>query len=115
MWVRYGPDLLLGQATGGSLALGLHELATNAIKHGALRVPEGRVSFTWTLEHGRRVEMVWRETGGPAPGTPSKGGYGARVIGFIAAREQNGAVTMEFPPEGYICRITFTLPEVVEE
>jgi two-component sensor histidine kinase len=110
-----GPDLLLNQATGGSLALGLHELATNAIKHGALRVPEGRVSFTWTLEHGRRVEMVWRETGGPATGTPAKSGYGARVIGFITSREQNGAVTMEFPPEGYVCRIGFALAEVAEE
>jgi two-component sensor histidine kinase len=109
-----GPDLQLSQATGGSLALGLHELATNAIKHGSLRVPEGRVSFTWTATPGGRVEMVWRESGGPAPGVPVKGGYGARVIGFIAAREQNGAVTMEYPVEGYICRISFTMAERVE-
>jgi PAS domain S-box-containing protein len=110
-----GPDLLINQATGGSLALGLHELATNAIKHGALHVPEGRVSFTWTLGAERRVEMIWRETGGPAPSAPVKGGYGARVIGFIAAREQAGSVTMEYPPEGYICRIAFTMAETAEE
>ena len=110
-----GPDLLVNQATGGNLALGLHELATNAIKHGALRVPEGRVSVTWTVTPERRVEMIWRETGGPPPSAPTKGGYGARVIGFIAAREQAGSVTMEYPPEGYICRIAFTLAEVVED
>ena len=111
-----GPDLLLNQATGGNLALGLHELATNAIKHGALRVPEGRVSFIWTVSPERRVEMVWRESGGPAPAAePVKGGYGARVIGFIASREKNGSVTMEYPPEGYVCRIAFTMAETAEE
>lgn len=107
-----GPDLTLNQATGGSLALGVHELTTNAIKHGALSVPEGRVDFRWTItpgETGSRVEMVWRETGGPPPAKPERAGYGARVISFIPSREQNGAVAMEYPPEGYICRITFTL------
>lgn len=109
-----GPKLALSQATGGSLALGIHELATNAIKHGALSVPEGRVSFTWTVtpaEGGRRVEMVWKESGGPPPHKPEKDGYGARVIGFVPSREQNGAVTMDYPADGYVCRIAFTLPD----
>jgi len=108
-----GPDLALNQATGGSLALGVHELTTNAIKHGALSVPEGRVDFRWTVTpdgNGSRVEMVWRETGGPPPAKPERAGYGARVISFIPSREQNGTVAMEYPPEGYICRIAFTLP-----
>ncbi|MEI9995468.1 MAG: HWE histidine kinase domain-containing protein [Rhizomicrobium sp.] len=108
-----GPKLVLSQATGGSLALGIHELTTNAIKHGALSVPDGRVSFTWDVVpagDARRVEMIWRESGGPLPIEPAKAGYGARVISFIASREQNGQVTMEYPPEGYICRIAFTAP-----
>ena len=108
-----GPPLTLSQATGGSLALGVHELATNAIKHGALSVPEGRVSFTWTLapvDGGKRVEMVWQESGGPPPQKPERDGYGARVIGFVPSREQAGSVVMEYPPEGYVCRIAFTLP-----
>ncbi len=107
-----GPDLALNQATGGSLALGVHELTTNAIKHGALSVPEGRVDFRWTVapgEAGGRVEMIWKESGGPPPREPEKAGYGARVIGFIPSREQNGKVTMEYPPDGYVCRIVFTL------
>ncbi len=107
-----GPDLALSQATGGSLALGVHELTTNAIKHGALSLPEGRVEFRWSVapnDTGSRVEMVWKETGGPTPKKPERDGYGARVISFIPSREKNGEVTMEYPPDGYVCRIGFTL------
>jgi len=109
-----GPKLALSEATGGGLALGLNELATNSIKYGALSARDGRVSFTWTVtpEAGhRRVEMVWKETGGPAPLRPSAGGFGSRVIGFIPSREQNGSVAMEYPADGYTCRIGFTLPD----
>ena len=109
-----GPHLTLSQGTGGNLALGIHELATNAIKHGALSVPEGRVAFTWTITpvpDGKRVDMVWKETGGPPPRKPEKDGYGTRVIGFIPSREQGGAVTMDYPPDGYVCRIAFTIPD----
>jgi len=109
-----GPDLSLNQATGGSLALGVHELTTNAIKHGALSVPEGRVDFHWTVTANggdSRVEMVWKESGGPPPKKPERDGYGARVISFIPSREKNGKVTMDFPPDGYVCRIAFTLSE----
>jgi len=109
-----GPDLVLSQATGGSLALGVHELTTNAIKHGALSVPEGRVDFRWSVTPGAsigRVEMVWKESGGPPPKRPERDGYGARVISFIPSREQNGKVAMDYPPDGYVCRITFTMPD----
>ncbi len=107
-----GPDLELSQATGGSLALGVHELTTNAIKHGALSVPEGRVEFHWWVApngNGSRVEMLWKESGGPPPKKPERDGYGARVIAFIPSREKNGQVTMDYPPDGYVCRIAFTL------
>jgi len=112
-----GPDLDLSQATGGALALGVHELTTNAIKHGALSAPSGRVRFTWSVAangEGRRVEMVWQESGGPPPQKPVKDGYGARVIAFVPSRERNGKVTNEYPPEGFICRIAFTLPDTAD-
>ena len=108
-----GPDLELSQSTGGSFALGVHELATNAIKYGALSVPDGRVRLDWTLrpvDGGRQFDMVWRETGGPPPQPPEKKGFGTRVISFIASRERNGSSVMEYPPEGFICRIAFTMP-----
>ncbi len=109
-----GPKLELSEATGGGLALGLNELATNAIKYGALSVPDGRIAFTWTVtpnDGHRDVEMVWKESGGPPPRQPERGGFGSRVIGFIPSREQNGSVAMEYPPDGYVCRISFTLPD----
>lgn len=112
-----GPDLRLREATGGALAMGIHELTTNAIKHGALSVPEGRVSFTWTVvksDQGSQVEMLWRETGGPPPQPPEREGYGARVIAFIPSREHNGMVKVEYPPDGYLCRIRFTLLEAAK-
>ncbi|MBL7096451.1 MAG: PAS domain-containing protein [Alphaproteobacteria bacterium] len=109
-----GPKLELSEATGGALALGLNELATNSIKYGALSEPGGRVAFTWTVtpEAGhRQVEMTWKETGGPPPKKPDGDGFGSRVIGFIPSREQNGSVTMDYPADGYVCRIGFTLPD----
>jgi two-component sensor histidine kinase len=105
-----GPTLALSEATGGALALGLNELATNAIKYGALSVPDGRVSFTWSVEplpDGDLVTMEWRESGGPPPKAPEKEGYGARVIRFIPSRERAATVTFDYAPEGYRCRITF--------
>ncbi len=108
-----GPRLELSEATGGGLAMGLNELATNAIKYGALSVPQGRVSFTWSVAPeagGERVTMEWRESGGPPPAAPNKKGYGARVIEFIVSRESQGAVDVSYAPEGYACRITFLKP-----
>ena len=109
-----GPRLELGEATGGALAMGLNEMATNSIKYGALSVPDGHIVFTWTVtpEDGhRRVEMLWKESGGPPPRRPDRGGFGSRVIGFIPSREENGSVTTEYPADGYACRIAFTLPD----
>ncbi|HEX4302790.1 MAG TPA: HWE histidine kinase domain-containing protein [Rhizomicrobium sp.] len=108
-----GPRLELSEATGGGLAMGLNELATNAIKYGALSVPQGRARFTWSVapeDGGERVTMEWRESGGPPPVPPNKKGYGARVIEFIVSRESQGTVDVSYAPEGYACRITFLKP-----
>ncbi len=64
-----GPALELSEETGGAIALAVHELATNALKYGALSVPEGRVSLSWwhnPVPDGDRVEIEWKETDGPA-------------------------------------------------
>ncbi len=107
-----GPKLALSEPTGGSLALGLHELATNAIKYGALSTPDGKVSFTWHSEpngNDERVVMDWVESGKPSNGV-TREGFGARVIKFIPSREKNGKVDIEYRPEGYAARISFTRP-----
>lgn len=110
-----GPLLQLSEETGGSLALAVHELATNALKYGALSKPSGRVSVVWRIARGSeadRVSIEWSETGGPAPAPPEKEGFGTRVIRTVCAREKNGDVRLEYRPEGLYCRIAFDkIPE----
>lgn len=105
-----GPKLSLSEVTGGQLALGVHELATNAIKYGALSVPDGRVSFTWRTEpsnEGETVVMEWVEDGRPDVLPPPREGFGGRLIKFIPSREKNGRVDVEYRPGGYYCRVSF--------
>jgi PAS domain S-box-containing protein len=105
-----GPPLELPEETGAAIALAIHELATNAIKYGALSVPEGKVSLSWwrnPVPDGERVEIVWKETGGPQCSPPEQMGFGSRVIKFAASREKSGEVTLDYPEEGLFCRISF--------
>jgi PAS domain S-box-containing protein len=109
-----GPKLALSETTGGQLALGIHELTTNAIKYGALSVPEGRVSFSWKTEptsDGENVVMEWRETGRPSGAVPEREGFGGRLIKFVPSREKNGKVDVQHWPNGYYCRISFWRPQ----
>jgi PAS domain S-box-containing protein len=106
-----GPVLQLSEETGGTLALAVHELATNAIKYGALSVPEGRVSLTWSrspIAGGERILIEWKERGGPTPLPPNKEGFGSRVIRFVVAREKDGSVDIDYETDGLRCRIAFT-------
>jgi two-component system CheB/CheR fusion protein len=106
-----GPDTILSQETGGSVALALHELATNAIKYGALSVPDGSVSLTWEttpVADGEQVVIIWKEHGGPPPKPPEKVGFGTRVIRAAASRERDGKVDLDYPETGLCCRLSFT-------
>jgi two-component sensor histidine kinase len=105
-----GPELRLSEQFGGALAMAVHELATNALKYGALSVPDGSVTFRWhAVPHhdGERIEFVWKEQGGPPPNAPEKDGYGHRMIRSVAARETDGEVQLDFPPDGLVCRISY--------
>jgi PAS domain S-box-containing protein len=108
-----GPELLLSEELGGGLALAVHELATNAIKYGALSAPQGMVSFAWTTEQapqGEHVAFDWKERGGPVPVKPSRDGFGMRMIRAVTAREKAGAVSIDYEPDGLRCRISFVAP-----
>jgi two-component sensor histidine kinase len=105
-----GPKLELSEHFGGALAMAVHELATNALKYGALSDPAGSVDFRWSAtprNGGEAIEFVWREDGGPAPKPPEKDGYGHRMIRSVAAREPDGEVRLDYPPEGLVCRIAY--------
>gem|GEM_PF-305924 len=104
-----GPDLRLQPKTAVSLALALHELATNAVKYGALSVPEGRVEVRWRVA-GDRLNLVWRECGGPPVEAPTRRGFGTRMIERGLATELGGEVRIDFRPTGLVCEIDAPLP-----
>ncbi len=104
-----GPEVELSEHLGGALALAVHELATNAIKYGALSVPSGRVSVSWRLEptrDGDEFGFTWRERGGPMAVPPAREGFGTRLIRTVAAGEKDGRVTIDYAAEGLECRIS---------
>ena len=105
-----GPDLQLSEDLGGGLALAIHELATNALKYGALSVAGGTISLTWTISavaEGDEVVFEWKEQGGPPPEPAAREGFGNRVIKSVTSREKTGSVTIEYPTDGVCCRIAY--------
>jgi PAS domain S-box-containing protein len=87
-----------------SLALTLHELATNALKHGALSVPTGHVVVSWTIESSSspaRLRLVWRERGGPCAKEPTTRGFGLTVL-QAAASDVGALAECHFDKEGFV-------------
>lgn len=112
-----GPDLPILPKTAISLALAIHELATNAVKHGALSRPTGHVSIRWSRlrrDDRARLSLVWEETGGPSVETPTRRGFGTRMIERGLAAELGGTVRIDFRPEGLVCTVDAPLPEGAE-
>lgn len=104
-----GPPVRVSPQTAVSLALALHELATNASKYGALSVPAGRLSVCWTVAEGQ-LELVWTESGGPPVKIPDRRGFGTRMIERTLASEFGGTVELAFRPEGVTCTLISPLP-----
>ena len=98
-----------------ALALGMafHELASNAAKYGALLTPNGRIEVRWhaTGPHdARRLQLEWRETGGPSVLAPQHRGFGALLIERILRHELGGWAMLGFEPSGLHCAIEIPLP-----
>jgi two-component system CheB/CheR fusion protein len=88
-----------------ALGLAIYELATNALKYGALSSPAGRVHIKWQVEarNGtREFKLSWHETGGPAAVRPRKKGFGSAIIEDMIARSVLGSVTVAYPPTGLV-------------
>jgi two-component sensor histidine kinase len=104
-----GPDVLLPPKLALMMALLVHELATNAAKYGALSSSVGNLSIRWSLADAR-LDLEWRESGGPAVTAPIHRGFGTRL--FSRALEQfGGAVETTFARTGLICKLSFVLQE----
>lgn len=106
-----GPDFKVAPQTAVTLALALHELATNASKYGSLSADEGAIQVSWT-EHEGQFDLLWQESGGRAVRPPETEGFGTRLIKRGLAAELHGTVDMDFRPEGLVCRISGQLKEV---
>ena len=95
-----GPEILVGSTGATSFALVLHEVATNAAKHGSLSQATGRVSITWRIEEGHMV-LTWIERGGPTiSGPPSRKGFGAELAQMSARGQLGGDIHRVWNPEG---------------
>ena len=104
-----GPEVTLGAEAGQVVSMVLHELTTNAAKHGALSVHDGQVSVHWYgASNGNadaRIVIEWKETGGPAVQPPDTCGYGMKVIRDVIPYELGGRVDLTFPTDGLCCRL----------
>jgi PAS domain S-box-containing protein len=103
-----GPDLMLTSGETQALAMVIHELVTNAAKHGALSSPDGRVSVGWhrTGDDAATVmSITWREHGGPPIEAPVRSSYGSSLIRDLIPHELGGAVELTFPSDGVCCKI----------
>jgi len=100
-----GSVVMLPPATAQTIALALHELATNAAKYGALSTETGRVDLTWRLEGGR-LELSWMESDGPQITPPNRRGYGSRAIVAGIERQLGGMVKFDWQTNGLRCTLS---------
>ena len=113
-----GPEVLLPGKFAPYLSLAVHELGTNALKHGSLRVRNGKVAVSWAQTRPDQVRLSWRERGGPAPtaepafATGRNRGFGSLLLTKVFEGATGGEVDMEFERDGL--RWTATMPTGVE-
>jgi len=112
-----GPPVWLSPRAALGLALALHELATNASKHGAMRADAGRVTLSWRRGADDVVTLDWAEGGGPPPAPPGHKGFGTRLLerGLPVELGPGATVRLDYPPEGFRAEIRFRLAGVPPE
>lgn len=104
-----GPDLMLSPKVAVSLAMAIHELATNALKYGSLSTEGGKVTIRWSNETSR-LHLDWKEHGGPTVIPPERRGFGSRMIERGLAAELGGTVTIHFETDGVRCIVDAPMP-----
>jgi signal transduction histidine kinase/FixJ family two-component response regulator len=112
--VRFaGPEIRVRPKTALAISMALHELATNAVKHGALSSQAGRVDLSWSIDgEPLMLKLHWAESGGPPVVAPGKRGFGSRLIERGLAQDLGGQVRLEFGPQGVSCAIEAPLEEI---
>ena len=108
-----GPEVALTSQMAVSLGMAIHELTTNAAKHGALSVYGGRLEVTWsvTIDATRRtLKFDWVESGGPPVAEPTREGFGSRLLDFVLPGQIQARTRIEYAPEGVRVHCSVPLP-----
>lgn len=108
-----GPSVALAPAAAQSVAMALHELATNAAKYGALSAAEGRVEVSWRRDLAGELRLSWCEIGGPPVKAPARRGLGTTLLGRALAGPIGGETRLEWRPQGLVCELV--LPASAQE
>jgi PAS domain S-box-containing protein len=103
-----GEDARLSPRAAQTLSLALHELATNAAKHGALSVPEGSVEIRSAVK-GQELQVIWTEAGGPEVEPPTTQGFGRTIVEHSIAHELGGSARLDFARSGLRCHLRIPL------
>jgi two-component sensor histidine kinase/CheY-like chemotaxis protein len=101
----FGPKVTLEPTKAQTLALALHELATNAAKYGALSSAAGKLALSWEAEEDA-LTLHWQETAGPATRAPTVTGFGTQIITGSIERQLGGKTRFEWLPSGLRCTLT---------
>jgi two-component sensor histidine kinase len=102
-----GPTVMLKPELAQTIAVALHELATNAAKYGALSTDTGRVCVEWscTADADEQLVLRWTEAGGPPVNPPTRKGFGTHVLETMIRRHERGEMHLEWHAEGLVCEI----------
>lgn len=99
-----GPPIMLNPDAAQNIGLALHELATNAMKYGALSAPEGQVVIRWEIDELRtpkKFRFSWQERGGPVVEPPTHQGFGHKLLSRMALENPDTQINLAFAPEGF--------------
>lgn len=104
--VRYGgPQFMVNSKCTIALALLVHELATNAVKHGALSADGGVVNVSWAKDEAENLVLEWLEDGGPTVSSPTRRGFGSRLLDTVVTGELGGQLDVRYQPTGLFARL----------
>ena len=113
-----GPPLMLRGQVALNLALVIHELASNALRHGSLSVPEGQVDVSWVIDESanpRIIDLSWREFNGPEVRPPTELGFGAKLVERSLKRGLGANVDLAWEPAGLFVRMQLPVPEIAHD